>query len=75
MTGPEYGTGQAAWYGVLQEADEVSSLHTDMAERLMTEVYASIKAWQKENYHKSLMHFKESKDFEDSFRKVGTHEA
>ncbi|XP_025085422.1 protein kinase C and casein kinase substrate in neurons protein 1-like isoform X2 [Pomacea canaliculata] len=68
--GPEYGTGQAAWYGVLQEADEVSSLHTDMAERLMTEVYASIKAWQKENYHKSLMHFKESKDFEDSFRKA-----
>lgn len=36
----------------------------------MLEVHASIKTWQKENYHKSMMHFKETKEFEDGFRKV-----
>ena len=30
----------------------------------------SIKQWQKENYHKSMMHFKETKDMEVQFRKV-----
>ena len=73
MAGPEYGTGQAAWRSVLSEADQVSELHTDIADRLMQEVHASIKTWQKENYHKSMMHFKETKEFEDGFRKVGLY--
>ncbi|CAL1538277.1 unnamed protein product [Lymnaea stagnalis] len=68
--GPEYGTTLGAWKGVLGEADEVAELHTQIAEKLMLQVHATIKVWQKENYHKSMMHFKETKDFEDSFRKA-----
>ncbi|GFO33553.1 protein kinase c and casein kinase substrate in neurons protein 1 [Plakobranchus ocellatus] len=68
--GPEYGTTQGAWRGVLTEADHVADLHTEMAERLMLEVHMAIKHWQKDNYHKSMMHFKETKDFEDNFRKA-----
>ena len=68
--GPEYGTTQGAWRGVLTEADHVADLHTEMAERLMLEVHATIKIWQKDNYHKSMMHYKETKEFEDNFRKV-----
>ncbi|RUS76254.1 hypothetical protein EGW08_015997 [Elysia chlorotica] len=68
--GAEYGTTQGAWRGVLTEADHVADLHTEMAERLMLEVHATIKVWQKENYHKSMMHFKETKDFEENFRKA-----
>jgi hypothetical protein len=70
MSGPEYGTCEGAWRGVLAEADSVADLHTDMADRLMMEANSSIKQWQKENYHKSMMHFKETKEFEDGFRKV-----
>ncbi|KAK7480395.1 hypothetical protein BaRGS_00028314 [Batillaria attramentaria] len=44
IPGPEYGTGQGAWRGVLQEADQLSDLHTDMAERLMNEAQ---KPWGK----------------------------
>nr|KAG5694642.1 hypothetical protein BaRGS_014737 [Batillaria attramentaria] len=61
---------QASSDSFWEEADQLSDLHTDMAERLMNEVYSSIKQWQKENYHKSMMHFKETKEFEDSFRKL-----
>lgn len=68
--GPEYGTCQGAWRGVLTEADHVADLHTIMSEKMMSDVHRSIKEWQKESYHKSMMHFKESKEFEDNFRKA-----
>ncbi|XP_046585138.1 protein kinase C and casein kinase substrate in neurons protein 1-like isoform X2 [Haliotis rubra] len=68
--GAEYGTMQGAWRGLLCEADSLSDLHTLIGDRLMSEVYHSVKIWQKENYHKSMMHFKETKEFEDSFRKA-----
>ncbi|BFZ05187.1 hypothetical protein BsWGS_08226 [Bradybaena similaris] len=66
----EYGTTQGAWRGLLTEADEVANLHTSIAEKLMGDVHLSIKLWQKDNYHKSMMHFKETKEFEDNFRKA-----
>lgn len=68
--GPEYGTTQGSWRGVLAEAEKVAELHTMVGDKLVNEVNQSIKQWQKENYHKSMMHFKETKDFEDQFKKV-----
>lgn len=68
--GPEYGTTQGAWRGVLEEADKLSELHTEVGEKLVNNVTVSIKQWQKENYHKSMMHFKETKDMETQFRKA-----
>lgn len=68
--GPEYGTTEAMWRGLLEEANSTADLHTNVAENLMSKVYQAIKAWQKENYHKSMMHFKETKEFEDGFKKA-----
>ncbi|XP_055996251.1 protein kinase C and casein kinase substrate in neurons protein 1-like isoform X2 [Ostrea edulis] len=68
--GNEYGTIQAGWRGMLQEADSLADLHSLVAENLMTKDYASIKAWQKENYHKSMMHFKETKELDEGFKKA-----
>lgn len=70
LTGNEYGTMQSGWRGVLSEAERVCALHNRIADQLMNEVHAKIKQWQKENYHKSMMHFKETKELEDGFRKV-----
>ncbi|CAE1254400.1 PACSIN [Acanthosepion pharaonis] len=68
--GPEYGTTQAAWRSVLTEADKLCELHTEVAEKLMTNVYLQIKQWNKENYHKTMINFRESKDKEDNFRRA-----
>ncbi|XP_061175733.1 protein kinase C and casein kinase substrate in neurons protein 1-like isoform X4 [Saccostrea echinata] len=68
--GNEYGTIQAGWRGLLQEADSLADLHNVVSENLMTKDYASIKLWQKENYHKSMMHFKETKELEEGFKKA-----
>ena len=70
FVGPEYGTTQGAWRGVLEESDQLSDLHNEVGDKLVNSVTVSIKQWQKDNYHKSMMHFKETKEMEDQFRKV-----
>ncbi|KAG0729972.1 Protein kinase C and casein kinase substrate in neurons protein 2 [Chionoecetes opilio] len=69
--GPEYGTTEAAWKGVLMEAEHRYELHTHVKENLMNEVHSNIKQWQRDSYHKSLMgQLKEKKDIEDLFKKA-----
>ncbi|CAI9729812.1 kinase C and casein kinase substrate in neurons 2-like isoform X1 [Octopus vulgaris] len=68
--GPEYGTTQTAWRSVLTEADKLCELHTEVAERLMTQVYLQVKQWNKDNYHRTMMNFRECKDKEDNFRRA-----
>ena len=50
--GPEYGTTEAAWKGILVEADRRAELHNKVREDLHTKVNNQLKHWQKENYHK-----------------------
>lgn len=50
--GPEYGTTEAAWKGVLVESDRLCDVHTTIKEDLQNEVIGQIRTWQKETYHK-----------------------
>lgn len=69
--GPEYGTTEAAWKGVLMEAEQRCELHMRVRENLINDVHSNIKQWQRDNYHKSMMgQLKEKKDIEDMFKKA-----
>lgn len=68
--GPEYGTAEAAWKGMLTEAERLSDAHLKMKETLCTEVNQQIKQWQKDNYHKAMMQIKERKEMDDQFKKA-----
>ncbi|KAL3266440.1 hypothetical protein HHI36_010612 [Cryptolaemus montrouzieri] len=68
--GPEYGTTEAAWKGVLVEADRRCDLHTRMKDNLVNVVVNKVKQWQKDSYHKSMMQLKEKKDMDDAFKKA-----
>ncbi|XP_015834800.1 protein kinase C and casein kinase substrate in neurons protein 1 isoform X2 [Tribolium castaneum] len=68
--GPEYGTTEAAWKGVLVEADRRCDLHTKIRDNLTNDVINKIKVWQKDAYHKSMMNIKEKKDMDDAFKKA-----
>lgn len=50
--GPEYGTTEAAWKGMLTESDRLSDVHLKIKENLCNDVISQIKTWQKDNYHK-----------------------
>ncbi|CAH1394234.1 unnamed protein product [Nezara viridula] len=68
--GPEYGTTEAAWKGVLIEADRLCDLHLRVKDDLTNVVMQSVKTWQKDTYHKSMMQIKERKEIEDAFKKA-----
>lgn len=51
-TGPEYGTMEAAWKGILTEADRLADVHLKVKENLCAGEIQQIKTWQKDNYHK-----------------------
>lgn len=53
--GPEYGTMEAAWKGILTEAERVSEMHTKIKDQLCNEIMGEIRVWQKDNFHKVSM--------------------
>lgn len=54
FAGPEYGTMEAAWKGILTEAERLSDVHLQVKENLCCGEIKQIKTWQKENYHKVI---------------------
>ncbi|XP_071564093.1 protein kinase C and casein kinase substrate in neurons protein 1 isoform X2 [Temnothorax nylanderi] len=68
--GPEYGTTEAAWKGVLVESDRLCDLHLRVKENLCNDIVQQVKTWQKDAYHKSMMTLKERKEMEDAFKKA-----
>ncbi len=52
LSGPEYGTMEAAWKAVLVEADRRCELHNKVKENLNIKANNQLKQWQKDNYHK-----------------------
>lgn len=43
---------EAAWKGGMVEAERLSDLHLSVRDRLVNDVMAQIKNWQKDTYHK-----------------------
>lgn len=68
--GPEYGTTEAAWKGVLVESDRLCDLHLKVKDNLTNDVIQQVKTWQKDTYHKSMIQIKERKEMEDQFKKA-----
>lgn len=46
---------EAAWKGILTEAERVSEMHTKIRDQLCNEIMAEIRVWQKDNFHKVSM--------------------
>ncbi|KAK7916424.1 hypothetical protein WMY93_012185 [Mugilogobius chulae] len=69
--GPQYGTVERAWLGVMAEAEKVSELHQEVKNSLINEDFEKVKNWQKDSYHKQMMGgFKETKEAEEGFKKA-----
>lgn len=50
--GPEYGTMEAAWKGILTESERLADVHLKVKENLIAGEIQQIRTWQKDNYHK-----------------------
>jgi hypothetical protein len=69
--GSEYGTMKTTWNASLTEADRLADIHLKTHNVLNEDLTASIKAWQKQNFSKTLVNqIKISKDYEEEFKKA-----
>eukprot|EP00118_Oscarella_pearsei_P025420 m.308153 g.308153 ORF g.308153 m.308153 type:complete len:452 (+) comp43463_c0_seq1:212-1567(+) len=68
--GPEYGTMESALKAVMSEAEQLSDIHTNMKEQLISQVAPSVQQWKADHYHKHFFHFKEMKAAEEGFDKA-----
>lgn len=48
---------EAAWKGILTEAERVSEMHTKIKDQLCNEIMGEIRVWQKDNFHKVSMSY------------------
>ncbi|TRY59752.1 hypothetical protein DNTS_017289, partial [Danionella cerebrum] len=70
-SGPQYGSVEHAWLGMMTEAERVSELHQEVRNSLMNEDVEKVKNWQKESYHRQMIGgFKETKEADEGFKKA-----
>lgn len=70
-SGPQYGSVERAWLGVMTEAEKASELHQEVKNGLLNDDVEKVKNWQKEAYHKQMIGgFKEAKEAEEGFKKA-----
>ena len=67
--GPEYGSLEVGWKAVLKEATRMSETYVDIHRKILNDIIESVNAWKSQNYHRSMLHFKECKKVEDGFFK------
>ncbi|CAK8693979.1 unnamed protein product [Clavelina lepadiformis] len=62
---------EAAWSGMLNEAERSAQLHLKTKENLMSDPYEKVKQWKKDNYHSlTLGGLKETKICNDEFARA-----
>ena len=66
----EYGTLETGWKAQLKEAQRIADCHLDCQKRIEEQVIPSVHGWKSENYHKSLLHWKETRKAEENFQKA-----
>ena len=66
----EYGTLETGWKAHLKEAHRIAECHLDCQRRIEEEVVPAVNSWKGENYHKSLLHWKETRKAEENFQKA-----
>ncbi len=58
------------------EAEDVADLHIRVKDQLINDVQSQIKQWRQENFTKPMVGpIKQTKELEDGFKKVNTHDA
>ncbi|KJE88573.1 hypothetical protein CAOG_00211 [Capsaspora owczarzaki ATCC 30864] len=66
----EFGTLKTGWGGLFTEAYGKAEAHLAIIRDLQSAVNSAVDKWKSENFHKSIIHFKETKLAEDGFEKA-----
>ncbi|CAF0771273.1 unnamed protein product [Didymodactylos carnosus] len=66
----EYGTNKKVWDQTVTTGEQMADVHSTMASNLSDSIIPKLRQWRKDNYEKSLIHYKKTKEFEKDFDSV-----
>ncbi|CAM4871507.1 unnamed protein product [Rotaria socialis] len=63
----EYGTNKQVWDQSVATGEQVAEVHSTLSSSLSDSLIPKLRQWRKDNYEKSLIHYKIVKEFEKDF--------
>lgn len=66
----EYPSNKKVWDQIVSTGEQMADIHQTIASNLHDNIQPKLKQWKKDNYEKSIINFKKSKEFEKEFEHV-----
>lgn len=66
----EYGSLKDGWLSMFTEARELADIHIGIKDRLEQELTSEVETWKKQNYERSIIHWKSFKRAQSAFEKA-----
>ena len=66
----EYPTNKKVWDQVVSTGEQMADMHQTIASNMHDNIQPKLKQWRKDNYEKSIINYKKSKEFEKEFEQV-----
>ncbi|CAF0807075.1 unnamed protein product [Adineta steineri] len=63
----EYGTNKKVWDQSVTTGEQMADVHGILSSSLTDSLIPKLRQWRKDNYEKSLVHYKKTKEFEKDF--------
>ena len=64
----EYQSSRDNWVAFLKFGNDIAEVHGNISDKLQRTTVDTIKKWLEDNYKKSFVHFKKTKEFEKQFQ-------
>ncbi|CAF1352661.1 unnamed protein product [Adineta steineri] len=66
----EYPSNKKVWDQIVSTGEQMADIHQTIASNLHDNIQPKLKQWRKDNYEKSIINYKKSKEFEKEFENV-----
>ncbi|UJR33504.1 hypothetical protein I4U23_020949 [Adineta vaga] len=66
----EYPSNKRVWDQIVSTGEQMADIHQTIASNLHDNIQPKLKQWRKDNYEKSIINYKKSKEFEKEFENV-----
>jgi hypothetical protein len=63
----EYGTNKKVWDQTITTGEPMADVHSILSASLTESLIPKLRQWRKDNYEKSLLHYKKTKEFDKDF--------
>ncbi|CAF0738822.1 unnamed protein product [Rotaria sp. Silwood1] len=66
----EYPSNKKVWDQIVSTGEQMADIHQTIASNLNDNIQPKLKQWKKDNYEKSIINYKKSKEFEKEFEHI-----